>query len=1138
MMICAACGHGNPETNKFCGECAAPLVVRLVGQREERKVVTALFCDLVGFTASSESADPEDVGQMLAGYSAMARAQIEGHGGVVEKFIGDAVVGVFGVPSAHEDDPERAVRAALRIVEDAEELEAVGGAPLRLRVGVNTGEALVRLGVAPGSGEGFLTGDAINTASRLQGVAPEMGVAVGVATYEATKVVFDYRELGAAELKGKAGPVRVFQPIAPRARFGTDLTRTHTSPFVGREIDLAILKGVFEKAVASESVQLVTVVGEPGLGKSRIVAELGEYVDERPELVTWRQGRCLPYGEGITFWALGEIVKAHAGILESDDPATAVAKLDVVLPEREERAWFRQRLLPLLGIEASSSAEREELFTAWRRWLELIAEERPMVLVFEDLHWADDAMLGFLEHLADRAEGVPIMIVGTARPELHEEHRDFGNRLRNATPITLAPLSSQETARLVLALLDASVIPVELQQPILDRAGGNPLYAEEFVRLLKDRDLLMRTGSTWELREGAEVPFPDSVRALIAARLDTLTPDAKSLLADAAVIGKVFWTGAIAQMGDRAPDAVADALRDLSRKELVRPVRRSSMQGEAEYAFWHILTRDVAYNQLPRAERAARHAAAATWIEAQAPARVEDHADVLAYHYATALDLAHASGQADQAAALEDPARRFLTLAGERALGLDTTAAITNLERALALTPTGHPDRPSVVVSFAEAAQHAGRHGDAKEALEEAIPALHARGELPAQAHAMNALSVVLLSRGDPRWAELPREALALLDPLPAGSALIEALSEVARAEALRGSPDAAISVAERALRLADELALDRPPRALGYRGTARTDIGDAAGIEDMREAIRLATNAGQGREVALLHNNLGFARWAFQGPKAAITELDNGIAYANARGVAEAADWATVSRLDPLFDAGQLDEALALASALTERLHDDQLIHLSEVRGVEARVHTLRGQPVLAADYLDWLEITSRDAGAAEVLVFGLGAAAITHAALGHLTNAAALLAELAAAPGTRGNTYYAALLATLVRTALIINQPDVAQSLISDYQPHTPYAQHALTTATAALAEAWGDHQAAVDGYADAAERWEQFGVIPENAYALQGHGRCLIHLGRVHEAAPMLQHARELFTQIQASPALGETDTLLQRAVARSS
>ena len=224
-------------------------------------------------------------------------------------------------------------------------------------------------GVSPGSGEGFLTGDAINTASRFQGVAPEMGVVVGLATYEATAPVFDYRELEPESVKGKAEPVRVFEAIAPRARFGTDLTRTHTSPFIGREIDLALLKGIFEKAVASESVQLVTVVGEPGLGKSRLVAELGDYVDAVPQLVTWRQGRCLPYGEGITFWALGEIVKAHAGILESDPPAVATAKLDAVLPEGDERAWFRQRLLPLLGIEASSSAEREELFTAWRRFL-------------------------------------------------------------------------------------------------------------------------------------------------------------------------------------------------------------------------------------------------------------------------------------------------------------------------------------------------------------------------------------------------------------------------------------------------------------------------------------------------------------------------------------------------------------------------------------------------------------------------------------------------------------------------------------------------------------------------------------------------------------------------------------------------
>ena len=543
MTACPSCGNENPETNKFCGECAAPLGTPARPVAEERKVVTSLFCDLVGFTATSESADPEDVGKMLAAYFAMARAQIEAHGGVVEKFIGDAVVGVFGVPAAHEDDPERAVRAGLRIAEDAEQLETATGEPLRLRVGINTGEALVRLGVSAASGDGFLTGDAINTASRIQSVAPEMGVAVGLATYEATATIFDYVELEPARLKGKSEPVRVFHAKTSRSRFGTDLTRTHDTPFIGREIDLAILKGIFDKTVAATSPQLVTVVGEPGLGKSRIVAELLGYIDSKPELITWRQGRCLPYGEGITFWALGEILKAHAGILESDTPAVATTKLEAVLPEGEERAWFRQRLLPLLGIEATSSAEREELFTAWRRFLEHIAEQDPTVLVFEDLHWADDAMLAFLEHLADRAEEVPLLVVGTARPELFEHHPEYAAGLLNVTPIRLSPLTEQETSRLVSALLETTVIPVELQRPILDRAGGNPLYAEEFVRLLKDKDLLVKKGTSWELKYGEEVPFPDSVHALIAARLDTLPQDRKSMLADAAVVGKVFWAG-------------------------------------------------------------------------------------------------------------------------------------------------------------------------------------------------------------------------------------------------------------------------------------------------------------------------------------------------------------------------------------------------------------------------------------------------------------------------------------------------------------------------------------------------------------------------------------------------------------------
>ncbi len=1137
MAACPACGFEYEGSFKFCPECATPLGTPTRPLAEERKVISSLFCDLIGFTAGSESADPEDVDQMLCAYAAMARAEIEGHGGVVEKFIGDAVVGVFGVPASHEDDPERAVRAGLRIVEGAEELEAVGGAPLRLRVGINTGEALVRPGVIPGSGERLLAGDAINTAARLQLVAPEMGVAVGLATYEATAAVFDYEELRPATLKGKAKPVRVFHAKAPRARFGTDLTRIHDSAFIGREIDLALLKGIFDKAVAADSVQLVTVVGEPGLGKSRIVAELGTYIDARPELIAWRQGRCLPYGEGITFWALGEIVKAHAGILESDASEVASAKLEAVLPEGAERAWFRQRLLPLLGIEATSTAEREELFTAWRRFLELIAEDDPTVLVFEDLHWADEAMLAFLEHLADRAEGVPLLVIGTARTELFERHPVYAAGLRNANTINLSPLSPEETARLVSALLQTTVLPAELQQPILDRAGGNPLYVEEFVRLLKDKNLLVRKGSSWELKEGAEVPFPHSVQALIAARLDTLAPDAKSMLADAAVVGKVFWAGAVAAMGGRDLQVVTSSLRELSRKELVRPARRSSIEGEAEHAFWHILTRDVAYAQLPRASRAARHVDAAVWIESKAPERVEDLADVLAYHYSTALELARAAGQSEQAAELEAPALRFLTLAGERALGLDTTAALGNFERALALTPPGHPERPGALTRFGEAAFQAGRSLEATGALEEAIASFHACGDLAAATRAMATLGNVLFRLGDPRSWTVPAEALALREPLPPGPELVGALTERARAETLQGRSEAGVRYAERALALAEELGLGRSARALGYRGLARSQLGDSGGIEDMREATALATQAGQGREATLLHTNLGAQLLMFEGPEAALEVMRAGIAFAQPRGLAEMVNFTAALTLDLLADSGELDEALEVAAEIAGRPENEDVLALATVRAAQARILVLRGQAAQVTGSLDWLESTSRETGDAEFAVLGLGSSALARAGLGEDERAAALLAELEATPGAREAQYYAALLSALVRSALALGHRELAECFADGVEPRSPYAEHALVAASAALAEARGDLQAAADAYADAVDRWQRFGVVPEQAFALLGQGRCLVGLARPTEAAPVLRQAREIFDTLQAAPALAESGALLQQATALS-
>ena len=884
----------------------------------------------------SEGADPEDVDALLARYFALARAQIEAHGGVVEKYIGDAVVGVFGVPAAHEDDAERGVRAGLRIVEGVEDLTRPDGQPLQVRVGVNTGPALVRLNVVSGSGDGYLTGDAMNTAARIQSVAPEMGVAVGQATYAATKPVFQYVELPPAVVKGKAEPLLIWRAVSPLARFGAEITRRHDAPLVGREIDLALLEGVFDKAMASSIPQLVTVVGEPGLGKSRLVAELFGYIDRLPTLVTWRLGRCLPYGEGITFWALGEIVKAHAGILETDSPQAALAKLDAALPDTEERAWLRRCLAPLLGMGAATSAEQSELFTAWRRFLEHIAEANPTVVVFEDLHWADPSLLAFIEHLADHADGVPLLIVGTTRPELFEQQRDYGRGLRNATPINLTPLTTAETTRLVAALLDTTEVPPELQSPLVDRAGGNPLFAEEYVRLLRDQDLLDRVDGVVQLKAGAEVPLPDNVHALLAARLDTLGADRKSLLADAAVVGKVFWAGLVAEMSGTPESEVVEVMRELSRRELIRSVRHSSMAGQAEYSFGHALARDVAYAQLPRPVRAGRHVAAAQWLESQAGDRVEDMADVLAHHYATALDLARAAGDQTQVEQIEPQAVRFLLLAGERTLGLDAAVALTNLEHALALTPVGHPRRASALVGYGMAALQTGHLAEAQDALEEAVNLFRDADDIPATVEALARLREVLQDRGDPSWSVVGTAGLRLVEALPPGPVHVEVYTELAAVEGIMEHHEVALKHADRAMALADQLGIDPPPRVLGYRGASRICLGDAGGLDDYQDAIARAMAAGQGRDVAVMYNWLAVDSIRSRGPSEVLQVFRQAVAYTDAHGLTEMGNRLTVGTLELLLSLGELDEILEIADEVAPRLEsaDDQWT-LQDLRSV-----------------------------------------------------------------------------------------------------------------------------------------------------------------------------------------------------------
>jgi DNA-binding SARP family transcriptional activator len=647
----------------------------LAAPREERKVVTVLSCDLAGDRVAG--LDPEDVAARLARSYERVRAVLERHGASVGRPAGAAVVAVFGAPVAHEDDPERAVRAAL-------ELRAQGS----VRVGVDTGEALVRLDHDPADWPA--AGEVVGAASRLREEADAGSVVVADATYRATREAIAYEVDAAGRRRALAVAAGATAPSAP---------------FVGREDDLALLQQAYARAVRERSVVLVTVAGEPGIGKTRLLAELRRVVEAGG--VLWRQGRCLPYGEGITFWALGEIVKAQAGVLGSDTAGQAAAKLAAataaVAPE-SEREWLAARLAPLVGAAAPSAAvtERSEAFAAWRTFLELVASQRPLVLALEDLHWADPALLEFVEHLVDWPADVPMLVLCTTRPELYDREPSWAGGKRNAATLSLSPLSEEDTARLVGALLAAVALPSETQAALLERAGGNPLYAREFARMLVDRGVVRRRGRSFELGAGADIPVPESVQAVIAARLDTLPPDRKALLRDAAVVGHVFWAGALATLGGVPKEAVLDGLRELGRRELVRRSRSSSFADDAEYSFSHVLVRDAAYAQIPRSPRARKHAAAAAWIERSAE-RTCDVAELLAHHYETALELARAAGDPEHAQTLDEPAVRFLVLAAERALGLDHVQADRYYRRALAFLREDDPRRPSILAESAEA---------------------------------------------------------------------------------------------------------------------------------------------------------------------------------------------------------------------------------------------------------------------------------------------------------------------------------------------------------------------------------------------------------------------------------------------------
>ena len=795
--------------------------------RRERKVVTIVFCDLVGFTSRAESMDPEDVEAILRPYHARVREELERYGGTVEKFIGDAVMALFGAPIAHEDDPERAVRAALAIRDFATD------DGLELRVGITTGEALVQLDAQPDAGEGMASGDVVNTAARLQSAAPVNGVLVDETTFRATRSTVDYEDAEAVEAKGKTEPIAVWEAQTAHSRFGVDVAHEARAELVGRERELSVIRDAFERARHERTPQLLTLVGVPGIGKSRLVYELSRIADADPELVTWRQGRCLAYGDGVTLWALSEIVKAQAAIVEQDTPAEVEQKLrDAVadvLADTGDANRVESQLRSLVGLSAESELgddRRQSAFAAWRRFLEAMAEQRPLVVVFEDLHWADESLLDFVDELVDWVTDVPLLAVATARPELLDRRPGWGGGKLNATTLALPPLSEEQTSLLIAQLLERSVLPAESQHMLLERAGGNPLYAEQFAELFLER------GSADELG------LPETLQGIIAARLDGLANTEKDLLHDAAVIGKVFWASAV----HNGPDA-STTLHSLERKGFVRRQKRSSVEGETEFAFAHDLVRDVAYGQIARADRVEKHRHAGEWIESLG--RPEDHAEMLAYHWRSALELARAAGQVDDE--LTEHARIALREAGDRAFALNAyPAAQKYYEDALVLWSDEDPERPEVLFSRAHAlliTADERRVG----ALEEARDALMAVGDTTRAGEAECLLANVAWERGQ---GELRRERLRRAEELVGKSITPSAarvLGASARMRVLDGENEEGLRIGRAALEMSDDLALDElRAHALTTIGMAKNSLeGGAAGIAEMERGLAVALEAG-----------------------------------------------------------------------------------------------------------------------------------------------------------------------------------------------------------------------------------------------------------------------------------------------------
>jgi class 3 adenylate cyclase/predicted ATPase len=1130
-VACTSCGASVGAGAKYCGECGNPVqagsptsLQRSGGESPspapvaERRLVSVLFADLVGFTPFAEERDAEEVRDTLTRYFDLATEVITRYGGLVEKFIGDAVMAVWGAPVAHEDDAERAVRAGLELVDAVRGF----GPSIQARAGVLTGEAAVTIGA---TNQGMVAGDLVNTAARLQSLAPPGYVLVGEATHRAAARAIAFEEAGEHALKGKTAPVSAWRALRVVSEVGgRNRSEGLEAPFVGRDDELRLLKDLFHATSRDRHARLVSVIGPAGIGKTRLAWEFLKYADGLVETVWWHEGRSPAYGDGITFWALGEMVRGRCGLLETDDESTTRGKIAETLarhvPDPEERRWIEPAFLALLGIQSETSSDL--LFAAWRTFFERLAATNPVVLVFEDHHYADSGLLDFVDHLLEWSKNVPIYVVTLARPELLEKRPDWGAGKRNFNSIYLEPLTESAMRELLAGLVPG--LPEPAIKAIVSRADGVPLYAVETVRmLLAEGRLALVDGIYRPVDDLTSLAVPETLTALIASRLDGLEPADRILVQDAAVLGQSFTLVGLAAVSGLAEADLEPRLRGLIGRDLITLEVDPRSPERGQYAFVQALIREVAYKTLARKDRKTRHLAAARFFESL---DTDELAGGLARHYLAAHSNSHAGPEAD---ALAGQARITLKAAAERAAALGAhDQAVAFLEQALTVM-TDSDERAETWRRIAASAEAAAAFGTAEHYLEEAVAWYRSHGLTEAAAAASAQLGRTLVT-----WGRVEPAIEHLENALQAGgaseAATAELWSQLARARMLHNEAEQAIADADRALAAAakaDVVAVIAD--TLITKGTAMTEtVRFREGVALLRGGHALAVANGLTRIEFRAINNLALDLY-LDAPLESVGFVRGGLDQA--RRIGDRGWLVQLGRLfaDLSIGTGDWDDGLAVVADLEQGVVPDEIaIHFAEMH---AEITAMRGQPAEAEGLLMTVDemlgrITNPFQRAYHLYVRSLAALAS-----GRLDPAFDLALEAAGESREliRRAAQLAGFIAVCSRDLAGLQR---ATKLFDEVGSRGAAGGAALTTLAGGLAALEGRPDEALGTYRRALESWRDLGLPWDEALCAIGMATLLDPAQPEVRAAAEV--AREILVRLGARPFLERLDAAMARSI----